>query len=43
MVLKGEGSKSANGSIPRDPITERQRMTIGVYNHLRNARYLKVP
>ena len=27
------------GLIPRDPITERQRM-IGVYNHLRNAGYL---
>ena len=25
--------------LPRDPITERQRM-IGVYHHLRNARYL---
>ena len=26
-------------TMPRDPITERQRM-IGVYHHLRNARYL---
>ena len=23
-----------------DPITERQMMIIGVYNHIRNARYL---
>ena len=28
-------------SIPRDPITERQMMRIGVYHHLRNARYLR--
>ena len=30
------------GLTPRDPITERQRI-IGVSNHLRNAKYKKVP